>query len=130
MGAAPGGATTFSVPVGADAPARARRAAADRLAPLGTDATERGLLALSELVTNVVRHARVADDEPIDIVIATVDDRRIRVEVQQPTRLAERSVRQVPLREDGGMGLMIVERVSERWGMDPGPPGRVWFEIC
>jgi anti-sigma regulatory factor (Ser/Thr protein kinase) len=129
MGAAPSEATTFSVPVGADAPARARRAAADRLAPLGTDATERGLLALSELVTNVVRHARVADDEPIDIVIATIGD-RIRIEVQQPTRLAERAVRQVPLRETGGMGLMIVERVSERWGMDPGPPGRVWFEIC
>jgi anti-sigma regulatory factor (Ser/Thr protein kinase) len=120
---------TFTVRVGPDAPAHARRVAAEPLARYGADAAERALLALSELVSNVVRHARVSEDEPIEISLAATGD-RVRVEVRQRTRLIERSIRQVPLKEDGGMGLMIVERVTDRWGMEPGPPGRVWFEVC
>jgi len=121
-------AVSFIVPVGPDAPARARREAAARFAPFGTDTSERALLALSELVTNVVRHARLMTGDDIAVSIMTSDD-RVRVEVHQPTRVIERSERWVPSLDGGGLGLTIVERVADRWGLEPGPPGRVWFEV-
>ena len=32
--------------------------------------------------------------------------------------------------EEGGRGLLLVETIAERWGVDPLPSGkRVWFEL-
>ena len=32
-------------------------------------------------------------------------------------------------RVDGGYGLFLVERASDRWGVEAGPPASVWFEV-
>jgi anti-sigma regulatory factor (Ser/Thr protein kinase) len=82
---------------------------------------EDALLSVSELVTNAVRHG-----PPEDGVQVLIDRREsaIRVSVRQRAgsfRL-DRSKRQV-----GGLGLTIVERVSDAWGVDN--QSGVWFEI-
>jgi hypothetical protein len=38
-------------------------------------------------------------------------------------------VRPTDARDIGGWGLMFVERLSDRWGIEEGAPTSVWFEI-
>ena len=80
------------------------------------------LLSVSELVTNVVRHG--PENEELEVEIARGDS-IIRVSVHQKPgsfRL-DRSRRQ----EVGGLGLPIVERVTDAWGVDN--LSGIWFEI-
>src|SRR5207245_2733634 len=52
--------------------------------------------------------------------------RRVRVEVSDPgPGFQPRTAGPEP----GGFGLMLVERLADRWGVDPGGRSRVWFEI-
>jgi anti-sigma regulatory factor (Ser/Thr protein kinase) len=86
-------------------------------------------LAAVEIVSNAVRHAGLGGNETVRLSTA-VDDRAIRVEVEQSTPAAD--VRIVPEPEravGGGFGLVLVDRIADRWGAECGPPGRVWFEI-
>lgn len=82
------------------------------------------LLLLSELVSNVVRHAPDPD--------------ALRVEVSLTGPVLEVAVLDSstsPLRAhagigNGGHGLQLVAAVSERWGSQPHEKGkRVWFEL-
>jgi anti-sigma regulatory factor (Ser/Thr protein kinase) len=86
-------------------------------------------LAAVEIVSNAIRHAGLRADETVRLSTA-VDDGSVRVEVEQPTPAAD--VRIVPEPEravGGGFGLVLVDRIADRWGAERGPPGRVWFEI-
>jgi anti-sigma regulatory factor (Ser/Thr protein kinase) len=85
-------------------------------------------LLTSELVTNAVRHAGHAEEEPIEVTVS-VDERSLRVTVTDrgpgfdPDALDARS-------GEGGWGLDLVRRLSSRWGVDRGGLGTdVWFEI-
>ncbi|MFJ2771414.1 ATP-binding protein [Streptomyces sp. NPDC087300] len=88
-------------------------------------------LALTELVTNVVRHVR---DRRCDLLIL----RRkagIRVEVADGcARLPGRAEQEGAELAEGGRGLLIVAAVTDRWGVRPVPRGgatagkTVWFE--
>lgn len=87
-------------------------------------------LAASELVTNAVRHGGLPETGIITLSgLATPEI--VRLEVEQASSAA--CARLVPLGEraavDGGHGLRIVDELSSRWGIDEGPPGRVWFEV-
>jgi hypothetical protein len=82
-------------------------------------------LAASELVTNVVRHTadggelRMWDPRP---------DVPLRVEVED----TDTHIPAVPSQVDGpgGRGLAIVDAVSEDWGVDSRPDGKVvWAEF-
>jgi anti-sigma regulatory factor (Ser/Thr protein kinase) len=82
-------------------------------------------LATSELVTNVVRHTtdggelRLWDPQP---------DVPLRVEVED----TDTTIPALPSQVDGpgGRGLAIVDAVSEDWGVDPLPAGKiVWAEF-
>jgi anti-sigma regulatory factor (Ser/Thr protein kinase) len=118
----------FTVAIGADAPRTARAELGRRAgSQLSERAREDALLALSELVTNVVRHAKLPDGADITVGVER-RDRRIRVTVEQPIPMPSVGAIYEP-RGDGGMGLAIVEKVAEAWGVEPGPPGRVWFEV-
>lgn len=80
------------------------------------------LLSVSELVTNAVRHGPTGDR--LEIVI----DRResaIRVSVHQ--RAGSFRVDRSQRTGFGGLGLMIVEKVSDAWGVDN--QTGAWFEI-
>lgn len=101
-----------------------REAAADVHPKLLNDV----LLLTNELVTNAVRHAGHATDDPIEVEIS-VEDRRIRVTVRDrgpgfdPARPREGS-------EEGGWGLVLITLLSSRWDVERRDTGTdVWFEF-
>lgn len=89
------------------------------------DAIPDAELLVSELVTNAVLHARSSTRVTIEHAGTTV-----RVSV------CDDSPRRPRLREYGpeavtGRGLVIVDRIALRWGVDPSDNGKcVWFEIA
>ena len=110
-----------------EAAAKARRALS-KLAlplPLANDAQ----LAVSELVTNSVRHAGLAPD---DLIRITVDwsGARLKVHVRDGRRgvrpaVVSGSIRPAPEAESG-WGLYLVDRVASRWGTSA---KGYWFEL-
>jgi anti-sigma regulatory factor (Ser/Thr protein kinase) len=71
------------------------------------------VLLASELVTNAVVHGA----PPVEITVGDAHP-----DVPQPRHA---------MREDEhGRGLLLVDRLSDRWGVDAHPPGKsVWFEL-
>jgi len=82
------------------------------------------LLLTSELVTNAVRHG----SGPVGLRLAW-DDRQVRVEVEDasPERPVVRAIdRSAP----DGRGLMLIDALSEAWGVEASGPGKtVWFAL-
>jgi anti-sigma regulatory factor (Ser/Thr protein kinase) len=85
-------------------------------------------LLVSELVTNSVQHAQVGPEESIHLRIA-IGGELIRVEITDhgpgfdpPTDAGGRE-------RDRGWGLFFVAQLANRWGVEQGDPGCVWFEI-
>ena len=86
------------------------------------------MLVLSEVITNAVKYGAEAG-EPIHLVIES-DDLKLWISVQQPLPSFDTELADPRLEGDvGGFGLHIVDALADRWGTDPGPPGRVWFEF-
>jgi anti-sigma regulatory factor (Ser/Thr protein kinase) len=117
----------FSIRATRKAAATARRAltALELPLPLANDAQ----LAISELVTNSVRHAGLALD---DLIRITIDwsGARLRVHVRDGGRgmrpgVVSGSIRLAPGAESG-WGLYLVDRVASRWGTSA--DGH-WFEL-
>jgi anti-sigma regulatory factor (Ser/Thr protein kinase) len=82
-----------------------------------------GELLLSELVGNVVRHAR----SPIHVEL-TWDDDTLRVEVQDGSSILPAAVDLAT--EDAGYGLRIVEAIAADWGVRQLERGKsVWFTL-
>lgn len=82
-------------------------------------------LLISELVTNALRHTES------DVIVVDVGiNGRVRVGVTDvsPWMPQRRSPRTA---EAEGRGLVIVEELAERWGIEPiaGNGKRVWFEL-
>ncbi len=118
---------TFDVelPSTAAAPAKARGALAQISSRVSPDRMRDVRLLVSELVTNAVRHA---DGEAVRLVVALTGS-TLRVEVHDPGRGFElRPPPDDPLRASG-WGLVLVEELADRWGVDHHPRTRVWFEM-
>ena len=107
------------------APARAR-GALDQIADrISAERMRDVRLLVSELVTNAVRHA---EGEAVRLVVAFTDG-TLRIEVHDPGRGFEvKPPPDDPLRASG-WGLVLVEELADRWGVDPHPRTRVWFEM-
>jgi anti-sigma regulatory factor (Ser/Thr protein kinase) len=105
----------------------ARRA----LGELGdVDASLRNVLELltSELVTNAVRHGASDPHESILVSARRVDD-SVRVEVCDEGLTAfDADSGGTDLMEPGGHGLVLVDALASRWGVERGQPQCVWFE--
>ena len=86
-------------------------------------------LIVSELITNSVRHAGLAHDHAITIDVLVLRD-RVRVTVVDPRSPALR-VAESEMSEPGGLGLRLVERLSNSWGVAKDGSGltRVWAEL-
>lgn len=105
----------------------ARHFVSDQLADLVTDeVAETAVLLTSELVTNVIVHART----PMRLDIDLTEEATIRVAV------VDEAPRQPAMRRahDGrltGRGMNLVAALATEWGVDPlPPPGKtVWFEL-
>jgi anti-sigma regulatory factor (Ser/Thr protein kinase) len=108
----------------------ARRYVRDRLdGLLAPDRLAEVVLLTSELFTNAVRHAGLKEGDPIDLDI-DVDTDTIHVAVVDAGSGFDYS-KIFEERGDhrGGWGLFLVDKVSDRWGIDASSPHSVWFEI-
>ncbi|WP_208033893.1 ATP-binding protein [Streptomyces cyanogenus] len=96
------------------------------LAGVGLDVDDI-VLCVSELVANAVQHGS-APGRRFRLNIE-IDDHRVRVECQDTVRRRAR-LRTPSIEDAGGRGLLLVQALTSRWGVDPRPPGKVvWFEI-
>jgi two-component sensor histidine kinase len=86
-------------------------------------AADLGLL-VSELVTNSVVHGGEARRVRVDVVFGP----QIRVEVVDFGD-GFRFRPHHDIGERGGFGLVLVQRIAEKWGMSLGDVTRVWFEL-
>jgi anti-sigma regulatory factor (Ser/Thr protein kinase) len=86
-------------------------------------------LIVSELVTNSVRHAGLSPDEHI-LLAVVISDGSVRGRVCDPGPGFKKPSEPRPRTDmSGGWGLPIVERISDRWGVERNGCACVWFEI-
>jgi len=117
--------TTLWLPPDRAAAASARRFVSDTMREWGCDdLIPDAELLVSELVTNAVLHARSATRVTIErggttLRVSVCDDSRDRPHLRDGGPEAV-----------SGRGLVIVDRVARRWGVDTNEAGKcVWFEI-
>jgi anti-sigma regulatory factor (Ser/Thr protein kinase) len=122
---------SFAVRTGRDAPSAVRDALRERGGHLAIAVRDDLLLLLTEVVTNAVRHSGAAAGSPIDIEIRENED-CVHVAVTDPGDGFERPQRLEPdLSRTGGLGLVLVDRLSRSWGTRPTSKGSlVWFELA
>ncbi|MGW1893356.1 SpoIIE family protein phosphatase [Streptomyces sp. NPDC002004] len=113
----------WQVPRDPAAVAPVRAACARRLTEWGLDQISYGAeLILSELITNAIRYGT----EPITVRL--LRDRTLIHEVSDGSSTSPR-LRQAQVTDEGGRGLYLVARFSERWGTRYTPTGKViWAE--
>jgi anti-sigma regulatory factor (Ser/Thr protein kinase) len=100
---------------------------------LGTELDVRRLnevrLLVTELVTNCVRHAGI-DREATVTVSLELDESNLYVAVSNPGAAFEAPEPPPESAEsEGGRGLVLVDRLADRWGIDDVHEARVWFEV-
>ena len=120
-----------AIPLDVQAPGVARSVVADRLADqVAPRVLEMALLLVSELVTNSVRHSGVPEGEDVVVRVDLWRD-GCRLEVEDPGRDGVIAPQPQDLLNGGGMGLNLVQMLSERWGVvrAAGGPTRVWVQL-
>jgi anti-sigma regulatory factor (Ser/Thr protein kinase) len=85
-------------------------------------------LLVSELVTNSIRHADLRPDDTIDVVVTATDD-VVRVEVGDPGEGFIDEVREPRPDQASGWGLLLTDRLANRWGVSGSDGTNVWFEV-
>ena len=86
-------------------------------------------LVVSELVTNSVRHGGLSGEDRIRLSVKA-SDKSVRGKVCDPGP-GFRMPSKLGPRPDlsGGWGLPIVDKISDRWGVECGSGACVWFEM-
>lgn len=85
-------------------------------------------LLVSELVTNAVRHAPVAEGDEILLLVEREDD-RLRIEVADHGPGFVPEPRADVSDASSGWGLHILAKLAARWGVEVDDGSRVWFEL-
>ena len=82
------------------------------------------MLVANELVANAIVHAHSA---PVLSLEAAGSDLLLRVTDESPNPPV---AREATAEQDGGRGLMLVEALSDHWGIDPNTSGKsVWVSF-
>jgi anti-sigma regulatory factor (Ser/Thr protein kinase) len=120
---------TVSVPASPEAGSALRRAVRSLERWLGPQTAEDVELLVTELATNGVKHAHTVDGNRITLD-ARVEPGHLRIEVRDGGRGFKHRRRNRELTEPGGWGLMLVEDIADRWGIEREPSTTVWFEMA
>jgi hypothetical protein len=128
-GAGSGEGFVFEVRGGLEAGVAARQAVLASNGALPGSVRADVLLLVTELVTNAVRHAGVGPEQPVRVGLRRLPQ-RVRVEVTDPGGGFARVHPRANGDESGGWGLLLVDRIADRWGAWPTASGTcVWFEV-
>ena len=115
-------------PHGADAPGAAREALdAVLFDRVDSDVLAELRLVVSELVTNAVRHGP-PDGDAVELMVTLGGD-VARIEVADGGSGFEPPARGPAPENPGGWGLVVVDRLASRWGIEGGRSTRVWAEV-
>jgi signal transduction histidine kinase len=88
------------------------------------------LLLTCELVNNAVRHGGAGEDHVIELELSALEEGSVRVQVSDPGVGFDHAPRDQPIDEPGGWGLVLIESMAERWGVEHDDRTRVWFELA
>lgn len=112
-----------------EAPAKARRECTTRTEHVVPEqvATTACLL-VSELVTNTVRHGDCRPDDELELLIDR-EPESLRVSVCQRSAIGALEVAADQQERAGGWGLMLVDKLSDEWGVEE-DPNCVWFKLA
>ena len=104
----------------------ARRFVHDALcADHGADLVDSCVLLTSELVANAFRHGRA----PVHLEVRCDEATGVEVRVSDGSARAP-VVRELDLEALGGRGMLLVDGLSDAWGVDPAPGGKVvWCRL-
>jgi anti-sigma regulatory factor (Ser/Thr protein kinase) len=120
-----------AIPIGVQAPRVARSVIAQWLADhVAPSVLETALLLVSELVGNSVRHSGVPEGEDVVVRVHLWRD-GFRLEVEDPGRDGVIAPQPQDLLRGGGIGLHLVQTLSERWGVVRAAEGPtcVWAQL-
>jgi anti-sigma regulatory factor (Ser/Thr protein kinase) len=112
------------------AAAATRRALADFCPQLDDDLLDRSRLAVSEVITNSVKHARLKPSQTIDVQVACsplllrIDVTDDGVGFHPPATPPDPGSP-----GGGGWGLWLIDQLTDRWGVDCSHSARVWLEF-
>ncbi len=111
------------------APASARASLAVLEPHLGEDRLQSLRLVITELITNSIRHSRIDEQGVVGLDIRLTDG-VLRCTVSDPGPGFEKPEVVKPHDDRaGGFGLVILDSVSDRWGVARDELFRVWFEL-
>jgi anti-sigma regulatory factor (Ser/Thr protein kinase) len=121
---------SFMIAGGVDAPHAAREAVEGVLAGhVSQESLDDARLMVSELACNSVMHGGACEGLAFELTVALLPS-VLRVEVADP--MGGFDPPRSPLGAEtgeGGPGLALVGLLSSCWGVQPSPPGTVWFEL-
>jgi len=87
------------------------------------------VMLISELVNNSVVHGQASERDVIKIEVRTTPD-GVRAQVSDSGLAFAPRGRTKGIEEPGGWGLVLVERVAQRWGVERAERTSVWFELA
>ena len=91
---------------------------------------ERNLLLLTcELVNNSVLHGEAGEQDVIEVELSRTAN-GLRAQVSDSGPGFAPSGRDQALDEPGGWGLVLVDRMAARWGVERAERTSVWFELA
>lgn len=94
----------------------------------GSDLAAASLI-LTELVTNAIRHGCTSPDDEVQVFLSR-SERTLRIEVAQTGALYDPDdVRSRRPGETRGWGVLLMDRMSSKWGVEPAG-NLVWAELA
>ena len=86
-------------------------------------------LLVCELVNNAVRHGGAGECDLIELELRSIEG-GVGVRVTDPGPGFAPAERERPIDEPGGWGLVLVDQMSERWGVVHDGRTHVWLELA
>ena len=117
----------FVLPRTLQAAGQGRRLLAVALDRVSPDLLSNIMLVLTELVTNSVRHGSSPPDAGVEVEVR-VDQRSLFLTVCDPGPGLDPAIIPEP-RDEGGWGLVLVDKLATRWGVTTNDHTCVWTEF-